>query len=155
MVVPVLWSWVWCCAKMVSDKKWTFCSRIFHTTNHDRAIWRVSTPPSCFVTVINRGGCCCLCRPSYAAAAVVHSMPYFARFLQLALLAIVFGGVRGFGRCVASALTGRRFVVFSAILCYHSLASDQWDSFMEQRTSWMFGPFTLYIGCIHFVDSGL
>lgn len=43
MVVPVLWSWVWCCAKMVSNKKWTFSSRIFHTTNHDRAIWRVST----------------------------------------------------------------------------------------------------------------
>lgn len=63
MVVPVLWSWVWCCAKMVSNKKWTFSSRIFHTTNHDRAIWRVSTTTITAIQLYTqthtpfRGGC--------------------------------------------------------------------------------------------------
>lgn len=42
MVVPALWSCIWCCAKMVSNGKWTLTSRIFTTTNHDRHAWRVS-----------------------------------------------------------------------------------------------------------------
>lgn len=109
MVVSVLWSWVWCCAKMVSDNKWTFCSRIFHTTNHDRAIWRVSTPVRWFDhRFINRGGCCWL-----PMSAIIHrrhrtlTILYFVRFLHFDLLAIVFGGVWGFGRCIVSPLTGR------------------------------------------------
>lgn len=141
MVVPVLWSWVWCCAKMVSNKKWIFYSRIFITTNHDRVIWRVSNSVT---PLLSKKGL--LCRPSYA----VLNVPYFLWFpwnFNLEMRIKVY-------RVLMFALDHPCQSIFSMsfqILCYHSLSSNQWDSFME-RTSWMFGPFTLYIGCIHFVE---